>query len=293
MVIKRVPEMNDDDMPEETWQGYAPEDSWAVIKLIAMGQQSKRYFQSIQAPIQELDVILDDPKITQGIVAHIQDIILNTDLLFVSVFLEEPRELEMAQKILEIAHAIEIPTVSVALTSKKSDSEDMTTESHQLLSLYMAYHGAIFVISIEPTSEYVGNPLGDNEPAGVMAVRAITETITRPGLVGLDYADVRNMMLEKGVARVGFGFAVGDNRAREATDQAISSLHRNKVDLADAKTILINITAGLDMSVDEFDEVTFGVRNLCSDGVPVVAGVPIVPEMVSGIRVTIVATGFG
>lgn len=282
--------MIDDHMPEEAWQGYAPEDSLAVIKLIATGQQSQQYFNPMHPPVEGLSVV-DGPEVLFGDSANIRGVIADTDLLFVSVFLEEPTEMEMAQKILEIAHALEIPTVAIAITPKQSEPGGRATESHQLRALFKAYHGAILAIPMEPTSDNMGNPFGNNEPAGLMTVRAITETITRPGFGGVDYADVWNMMSEEGLARVGFGFAVGDYRAREATDQAISNLKRSRVDLADAKTILINMTAGLDMSVDEFDEVACTVKDLCSDDVPVVVGVPIVPEMDDSIHVTVVATG--
>jgi len=125
------------------------------------------------------------------------------------------------------------------------------------------------------------------------AVQGIAELITRRGLINVDFADVRAVMQEMGVAMMGTGSAIGDNRAREAADKAISSPLLDDVNMAGAKGILVNITAGMDMSIGEFEEVGNAVKEFASDNATVVVGTVIEPEMSGEMRVTIVATGIG
>jgi len=125
------------------------------------------------------------------------------------------------------------------------------------------------------------------------AVQGIAELITRPGLINVDFADVRTVMSEMGVAMMGSGRATGENRAREAAEQAIHSPLLEDINLSGAKGILVNITAGLDMSIGEFDEVGNTVKEFACEDATVVVGTVIDPEMQEDLRVTVVATGLG
>jgi cell division protein FtsZ len=123
------------------------------------------------------------------------------------------------------------------------------------------------------------------------AVQGIAELITRPGLVNVDFADVRTVMSETGMAMMGNGVARGEGRARTAAEAAVSSPLLEHVDLADAGGILVNVTAGMDMSIGEFQEVGNIVREFASDEATIVMGTVIDPEMQDELRVTVVATG--
>ncbi len=125
------------------------------------------------------------------------------------------------------------------------------------------------------------------------AVQGIAELITRPGLINVDFADVRTVMAEMGMAMMGTGRAVGDGRAREAAEAAIASPLLENVNLAGAKGLLVNITSGMDLTIGEFEEVGNTIKELASDDATVVVGTAIDPEMHNEIRVTIVATGIG
>ncbi|MBU0455419.1 MAG: cell division protein FtsZ [Pseudomonadota bacterium] len=125
------------------------------------------------------------------------------------------------------------------------------------------------------------------------AVQGISELITRPGLINVDFADVRTVMQEMGMAMMGTGVARGENRAREAAEAAISSPLLEDVNFAGAKGVLVNITAGLDMSIGEFEEVGDVVKSFSSESATVVVGTVIDPELVDEMRVTIVVTGLG
>ncbi|MCG6965168.1 MAG: cell division protein FtsZ [Chromatiaceae bacterium] len=125
------------------------------------------------------------------------------------------------------------------------------------------------------------------------AVQGIAELITRPGLINVDFADVRTVMSEMGVAMMGTGRASGDQRAREAAEMAIRSPLLEDINLSGARGILVNITAGLDLAIGEFDEVGNTVKEFARDDATVVVGTVIDPEMSGEMRVTVVATGLG
>ncbi|HXH02894.1 MAG TPA: cell division protein FtsZ [Candidatus Competibacteraceae bacterium] len=125
------------------------------------------------------------------------------------------------------------------------------------------------------------------------AVQGISELITRPGMINVDFADVRTVMSEMGMAMMGTGRGVGESRAREAAAEAIASPLLENIDLSGAKGLLVNITAGMDLTIGEFDEVGNIITELASDDATVVVGTAIDPEMENELRVTIVATGIG
>ncbi len=125
------------------------------------------------------------------------------------------------------------------------------------------------------------------------AVQGIAELITRPGLINVDFADVRTVMSEMGMAMMGTGVSQGEDRAREAAEAAVSSPLLEDINLAGANGILVNVTAGMDLSIGEFQEVGATVKEFASDDATVVVGTVIDPDMTDRIRVTVVATGLG
>lgn len=125
------------------------------------------------------------------------------------------------------------------------------------------------------------------------AVKGISDLITRPGLINVDFADVRTVMSEMGMAMMGSGSATGDQRARKAAEAAIASPLLEDVNLSGARGILVNITSGLDMSIGEFEEVGDVIKEFISDDATVVVGTVIDPEMKDELRVTVIVTGLG
>ena len=125
------------------------------------------------------------------------------------------------------------------------------------------------------------------------AVQGIAELITRPGLINVDFADVRTVMSEMGMAMMGSGRMRGENRAREAAEAAIASPLLEDVNLQGARGILVNVTAGLDMAIGEFEEVGNTIKQFASEDATVVVGTVIDPELTDELRVTVVATGLG
>lgn len=125
------------------------------------------------------------------------------------------------------------------------------------------------------------------------AVQGIAELITRSGLINVDFADVRTVMSEMGMAMMGSAVASGENRATEAAIAAVSSPLLEDVNISGARGILVNVTAGPDMSIGEFEEVGNTVREYASDDATIVMGTVIDPDMKGDLRVTVVATGLG
>ena len=125
------------------------------------------------------------------------------------------------------------------------------------------------------------------------AVKGIADLITCPGLINVDFADVKTVMAEMGVAMMGTGSARGENRARSAAKAAISSPLLDDICLSGARGVLVNITAGMDMSISEFEEVGEEIKEFTSDDATVIVGTVIDPALSDELRVTLVATGLG
>jgi len=123
------------------------------------------------------------------------------------------------------------------------------------------------------------------------AVQGISELITRPGLINVDFADVRTVMSEMGMAMMGSATTSGENRAIEAATKAISSPLLEDINLRGAKGLLVNITSGPDMSIGEFEAVGNAIHEYAAPDANVVIGTAFDPAMQGELRVTMVATG--
>ncbi len=123
------------------------------------------------------------------------------------------------------------------------------------------------------------------------AVQGIADLITRPGMINVDFADVRTVMSEMGLAMMGTGTAHGDDRAQAAAEAAINNPLLDDVNLHGANGILVNITAGQDITMAEFGEIGQVVQGFAADDATVVVGVALDPSMKDELRVTVVATG--
>ena len=125
------------------------------------------------------------------------------------------------------------------------------------------------------------------------AVQGIAELITCPGLINVDFADVRTVMAEMGMAMMGSGSGRGQDRARVAAEAAICSPLLEDINLSGAKGILVNITSGMDLTMGEFEEGGNTLKEFSSDNATIVVGTVIDQQMEDEVRVTVVATGIG
>ncbi|MFN3278220.1 MAG: cell division protein FtsZ [Paracoccus hibiscisoli] len=122
-------------------------------------------------------------------------------------------------------------------------------------------------------------------------VKGVTDLMVRPGLINLDFADVRAVMDEMGKAMMGTGEASGENRAQEAAERAIANPLLDEISLNGARGVLINITGGYDMTLFELDEAANVIRDKVDSDANIIVGSTLDPDMDGAIRVSVVATG--
>jgi cell division protein FtsZ len=123
------------------------------------------------------------------------------------------------------------------------------------------------------------------------AVQGISELVTRPGMINVDFEDLRTVMTERGVAMMGVGHATGEDRAIKAAEKAIANPLLEDISVSGAKGLLVNITSGLDFTLGEFNEVGEVIDQVASEDAKVIIGTSIDETMTDEIRVTVVATG--
>jgi cell division protein FtsZ len=127
----------------------------------------------------------------------------------------------------------------------------------------------------------------------LQAVRGISDLIITPGLINLDFADVRTVMAEMGLALMGASTATGENRAIEAAQRAISSPLLEDISIQGARGVLINITGGPDLCLHEVNEAASMIQEEAHDEANIIFGAVIDDTMTDEIRITVIATGFG
>jgi len=125
------------------------------------------------------------------------------------------------------------------------------------------------------------------------AVQGIAELITTPGTMNVDFADVRTVMSEMGMAMMGTGTSSGEGRAREAAEAAISSPLLEDVNLSGANGILVNVTSDMNLTIGEFSEIGDTIKEFAAADATVIIGSALDPSMKDEVRVTVVATGLG
>jgi cell division protein FtsZ len=230
---------------------------------------------------------------------RIQELISGADMLFITAGLGGGTGTGAAPVIAQLAKELGVLTVAVVTKPFQMEGSKRMRIADQGIAELGRYVDSLITIPNEKLLTVLGpeTTLLDAFRAANQvlqgAVQGIAELITRPGLINVDFADVRTVMAEMGMAMMGSGTASGPGRAREAAEAAISSPLLEDINLAGANGVLVNVTAGMDLSIGEFQEVGETVRQFASDDATVVVGTVIDPDMADEIRVTVVATGLG
>ncbi len=230
---------------------------------------------------------------------RILEVIEGTDMLFITAGLGGGTGTGAAPVVAQVARELGILTVAVVTKPFTMEGSKRAAVADQGIAELGKYVDSLITIPNEKLLSVLGaeTTLLDAFKAAneVLqgAVQGIAELITRPGLINVDFADVRTVMSEMGMAMMGSGSAAGEDRAREAAEAAISSPLLEDINLQGARGILVNVTAGMDLSIGEFQMVGDTVKQCASDDATVVVGTVIDPEMANHIRVTVVATGLG
>ena len=230
---------------------------------------------------------------------RIQELLTGTDMVFITAGMGGGTGTGGVPIVAQIAKEMGILTVAVVTRPFSFEGNKRKDVANDGIEELKGFVDSLITIPNEKLLSVLGKNVSllDAFKAGndvlLGAVQGIAELITRPGLINVDFADVRTVMSEMGLAMMGAGKASGENRAREAAEAAIASPLLEDVNLSGAKGILVNVTAGLDMSIGEFEEVGNTVKEFSSDNATVVVGTVIDPEMTDELRVTVVATGLG
>ncbi len=148
------------------------------------------------------------------------------------------------------------------------------------------------LMSVVPKGTSFRNALKKADEVLLHATQGISDLIRVTGEVNVDFADVRTIMQARGPALMGSGFGEGDNRAQEAAQEAISSPLLDDVSIAGAQGVLINITGGMDLAIDEVTEISSIIQDEAGDEAEIIFGAVHDPELEGKIRVTVIATGF-
>ena len=230
---------------------------------------------------------------------RIQEILEGADMVFITAGMGGGTGTGGAPIVAQIAREMNILTVAVVTRPFSFEGKKRMDIAGNGIEELKGYVDSLITIPNEKLLSVLGKNVSllDAFRAAndvlLGAVQGIAELITRPGLINVDFADVRTVMSEMGMAMMGSGQATGEDRAREAAEAAIASPLLEDVNLSGARGILVNVTAGMDMSIGEFEEVGNTVKAFASDNATVVVGTVIDPEMTGELRVTVVATGLG
>ncbi|HET7922405.1 MAG TPA: cell division protein FtsZ [Gammaproteobacteria bacterium] len=228
---------------------------------------------------------------------RIEEVLEGSDMVFITAGMGGGTGTGAAPIVAQVAKELDILVVAVVTKPFAYEGGKRMKVAEQGLMDLAQYVDSLIVIP----NEKLGAVLGRDVPIlqafqaanEVLhgAVRGIADIITRPGLINLDFADVRTVMSEMGMAMMGTGAASGEGRARRATEAAVTSPLLENVNLQGARGILVNITAGMDLTMGEYTEVMEIAHGYAVEDASIKVGTVLDPSMSDEIRVTVVATG--
>ena len=229
----------------------------------------------------------------------LKEVLAGADMVFIAAGMGGGTGTGAAPIIAEVAKELNILTVAVVTKPFSFEGRKRLAFAEQGIEELSKHVDSLITIPNEKLLKVLGRGITLLEAFAKAndvlrnAVQGIAELITRPGMINVDFADVRTVMSEMGQAMMGTGSATGDNRAREAAEAAIGSPLLEDVDLQGARGILVNVTAGLDLTLGEFTEVGQVIEDFASEHATVVIGTVIDHDLVDELKVTVVATGLG
>ena len=228
---------------------------------------------------------------------RIAEVLQGADMVFITAGMGGGTGTGGAPVVAEVARELGILTVAVVTRPFPFEGRKRSKVAEQGMQDLAQHVDSLITIPNEKLMSVMGKStslLGAFKAANDIllgAVQGIADLIIRPGMINVDFADVRTVMSEMGMAMMGTGIASGDNRARDAAEAAIHSPLLDDVNLQGARGILVNITAGVELTLGEFSEVGDTIEEFASDDATVVVGTVIDPDMGDELRVTVVATG--
>jgi len=230
---------------------------------------------------------------------EIADVLSGADMVFITAGMGGGTGTGAAPIVAEIAKEMGILTVAVVTRPFPFEGRKRSAIAEEGIRLLSENVDSLITIPNEKLLDVLGKESSLLEAFKAAndvllgAVKGIADLIMNPGMINVDFADVKTVMSELGMAMMGTGTASGEERARLAAESAIGSPLLEDVNLEGARGILVNITAGENLSLGEFAEVGDTIEEFASDDATVVVGTVIDPSLDAEIRVTVVATGLG
>jgi cell division protein FtsZ len=229
---------------------------------------------------------------------HLKEVIAGADMVFLTAGMGGGTGTGAISVLAEVAKELGVLTVAVVTKPFDFEGKKKAIVAEAGIKELEKHVDSLIMIPNQKLLPVLGNNLSllnafkAANDVLLDAVQGITELITHPGLINVDFADVKTVMSNMGTAIMGTGSASGDNRAREAAEKAIACPLLDDIDLHGAHGILVNITAA-DMDLTEFDEIGSIMHAFASEEADMKIGTAINPEMGDEIKVTVVATGMG
>ena len=230
---------------------------------------------------------------------RLQEVIQGADMLFITAGMGGGTGTGATPVVAQLAKELGVLTVAVVTKPFEWEGRKRMSVAEQGIAELGRHVDSLITIPNQKLSTVLGNDTSLEAAFGTAnevlqgAVQGVAELITREGLINVDFADVRTVMSEMGMAMIGAGSASGEGRARQAADAAISSPLLEDINLANANGVLVNVTCGPDLSIGEFQEVGEIIQQFAAEDATVVVGTVLDPDMKDVLRVTVVATGLG
>ena len=230
---------------------------------------------------------------------RIVEVIEGADMLFITAGMGGGTGTGAAPVVAQVAKELGILTVAVVTRPFEMEGSKRMTIADNGIAELGKYVDSLITIPNEKLLAVLGSDctlVNAFESANEVlqgAVQGIAELITTPGTMNVDFADVRTVMSEMGMAMMGTGTSSGEGRAREAAESAISSPLLEDVNLSGANGILVNVTSDLNLTIGEFSEIGDTIKEFAAPDATVIIGSALDPSMNDEVRVTVVATGLG
>ena len=230
---------------------------------------------------------------------RIVEVIEGADMLFITAGMGGGTGTGAAPVVAQVAKELGILTVAVVTRPFEMEGTKRMSVADNGIAELGKYVDSLITIPNEKLLAVLGSDttlINAFETANEVlqgAVQGIAELITTPGTMNVDFADVRTVMSEMGMAMMGTGTSSGEGRAREAAEAAISSPLLEDVNLSGANGILVNVTSDMNLTIGEFSEIGDTVKEFAASDATVIIGSALDPSMKDEVRVTVVATGLG
>lgn len=230
---------------------------------------------------------------------NIVELLRGADMVFIAAGMGGGTGTGAAPVVAEVARELGALTVAVVTKPFSREGKKRMAQAEQGIRELKQNVDSLIVIpndrliSIAPRSIGILDAFRPADDVLRQAVQGISDLITTSGFINVDFADVKSIMSERGMAMMGIGIAEGDNRANEAAIKAISSPLLEDIDVSGAKGVLVNITGSSSMTMDDFDAVSKTVHEKVHEDANIIIGVVINEEMGDSLKVTAIVTGFG